>query len=120
MSPARIPTRTGLAVSTRERGTSRADARARDAARHRPLLGMRRNHRALKNVLKSRQLRHRLELRTTEHLVRSPIGDQLARLQHQHPVAQRVHFLALVRDIENWNGVAIVPAPQIVEDVGSS
>ena len=77
---------------------------------------MRRNHRTLHDVFKARQLGHGLKLRTTEYLVRSSIGNQLACLQHHHAVAQRVYLLALVRDVENRNGVAVIPPPQVVED----
>src|ERR1700691_264855 len=45
------------------------------------------------------------------------LRDDAALVQHQHAFAERQHFLATVRDIENRNAVRLIPAPQIVEDL---
>ncbi len=49
--------------------------------------------------------------------MRRALRDNAALVHHQHAFAQRNYFFTAVRDIENWNAVRLIPAPQIIEDL---
>jgi len=57
-------------------------------------------------------------LRRVHHFVRSALGHDTSRVEHDHALAQRKDFLAAVRDVKDGNAVSLIPLAQVVNDFG--
>ena len=75
-------------------------------------------HSSAQQIFKTSGLRKALAARRFEHLHGRAAADNASVLEHDHALAQRIHFLAAVRDVQNGYALGCIPGAQIVQDRG--
>ena len=75
-----------------------------------------RGHDRIENVFKSGELRDGFLAGSGHDVVRRTLGEDPPAIEHQHALAEREHFFATMRYVEDRDAVRVVPAAQVVED----